>query len=121
MFDNGRPSTTAGRRPDRAAAAEEASPVGLVLDDAVGVILDGRHVRRPDPLLVVRTRPARRQQRAGLGIELGLDEQVLERRMGDVGRLRCQHQLLIRRELELAGPRAEVGERDAPDLGVVLG
>ena len=113
VFDNGRPSITQVAERDRATAAEEPRPVGLELDDAVAVLLDGRHVRRPDLLLVVRTRPARGEQRAGFGIELGLDEQVLERRVGDVGGLRCQHQLEVRRQLELAGPRAEIGERHA--------
>ena len=89
-------------RPDRPAAAEEAGAIRLVLDDAAGLSLDRRDVGGPDRPLVARSRPAGRQQRADLGRELGLHEQVLERRVGDVGRLRRQHDLGVRRQLDLA-------------------
>ena len=89
VFESGRPSMTeTGDRTDRP-AAEEAGAVGLVLDDAAGVA--PRPPRRAPP------RPAARRAERGrrvassapsLGDELGLDEQVLEGRVGDVGRLR---------------------------------
>ena len=41
--------------------------------------------------------------------------------MRRVGRGRREHELGVRGDLDLARPRAEVRERDAADLGVVLG
>ena len=55
VFDSGRPSMHRDRRADRAAAAEEAGAVGLVLDDPAGLLLDGRDVRGPDRRLVARS------------------------------------------------------------------
>ena len=45
------------------------------------------------------------------GDELGLHEQVLEGRMRDVGGLRRQDDLGVRRQLDLAAARAEIGQR----------
>ena len=63
---------------------------------------------------------AGRQEGADLGDELGLHEQVLEGRVRDVGRLRREGDLRVRRQLDLASVRAEVGQRHAADLRVVL-
>ena len=98
-----------GRRTDRA-AAEKACPVGLELDDPVAVVLDvARCAAQTRSSSVERGR--RGEQGIGFGIELGLDEQVLEGRVSDVGGLRGEHQLQVRGQLELAA-RTEVRERD---------
>ena len=86
------------------------------------VLLDRGDVRGPDRRLVAAIVGRRVASSAPmLGDELGLHEQVLEGRVGDVGRLRCEGDLGVRRQLDLARLRAEVGQRHAPDLGVVLG
>ena len=81
------------RRRDRPAAAEEAGAVRFVLDGARGLALDSGDVRRPDRRLAGGAWPAGREQGADLGHALGLDEQVLEGRVRDVGRLGRQHDL----------------------------
>ena len=58
---------------------------------------------------------------ADVGEILGLDEQLGEGRMGDVGGLRRQRQFGIGGDLDLARAGAGVGDRDAADLGIVLG
>ncbi len=108
------------RRADRPAPAEEAGAIRLVLDDPAGLLLDRRDVRGPDRLLVPGSRTAGRQQGADIGGELGLHEQVLEGRVSDVGRLRREHDLRVRRQLDLARCGAEIGQRHAADLRVVL-
>jgi hypothetical protein len=85
-------------------------PVRLVLDHAAGHSLDRGDVSRPDRLLVGRAQPPGRQEGADLGRELGLHEEVLEGRMGDVGGVRGQDDLGIRGELDLAVVGTEVGE-----------
>ena len=109
------------RRSDPAAATEKPHPVGLVL--------------RAPPLPGPRRRPRGRPRRtapsgararrvanraSSCGDGLGLHEEVREHR---VRRLRGgwrEHELGVRGDLDLPRPRAEVGERHATELGVVL-
>ena len=83
------------RRADRPTPAEEAGPIGLVLDDPAGLLLDRRDVRGPDRRLVAGSWTAGRQEGADLGDELGLHEQVLEGRVSDIGRLRREDDLRV--------------------------
>ena len=108
------------RRSDRSAPPEETSTIGLVLDDFDGLLLDGRDVGGPHRLFVAGPWTAGRQERADVWNELGLHEQVLERGVSDVRRLRREGDLGVRRQLDLTIVRAEVGQGHAADLGVVL-
>ncbi len=92
------------RRADRPAAAEEAGAVRFVLDDA----------RRSAPSTAATCaaqiggssaeRGRRVASRAPIsGTNSVCDEQVLEGRVGDVGGLRREHDLGVRRQLDLAG------------------
>ena len=49
------------------------------------------------------------------------DKQLHEGGMRDVVGLRAEHQLGIRGDVDLARAAAVIGNRDAPDLGIVLG
>ena len=114
------------RRSDAAAAAEEAGPVGLDLGFPTTLAIDDGEMRSPDFRLGRRSPPARRQDGAYFGEIFGLDEQLGERRMRDVGGLRRQHELGIGRDLDLAhaaavssrsrrgGPRHRLRPRRAP-------
>ena len=110
----------AGRRADRPAPADEASPVRLVLRIVDDVALHdgemgGEHLR-----LAVRARTARGDERTELGDMLGLHEHFGERRMRGVGGRRRQNQLGVGREFDLARLASAVGQGDAADLAVVL-
>ena len=109
------------RAADLPASPEEPGAVGLPLQIAQRLALDDDHVRQPDGLLLGRAGPAAGQQQVELGKALRLHEQVGERRMRRVRSLLGQDDLGVRRHVDLARPAAAVGERDAPDLGVVLG
>ncbi len=87
-----------GRRP---APAEEPRPVGLELRRA-GPGVGRRDVHGPDRLLVVRPRPPPRQDRPDVGQPLGLEEQLVERRVGQVGPARAEHDLGVAGHVELA-------------------
>ena len=122
VLESGRPSITEIGVRMLAPAPEEARPVGLELHVArrVSPSHDGE-VRRPDLGLAGRAPPPRRQQRADVGDELRLHEQLGEGRVGRVGGRRRQHDLGVRGQLDLAGAAAEVRDRHAAHLGVVLG
>ena len=120
VLESGRPSIQRQRRPDPTAAPDEAGAVGLPLEVADRLALDGHHVRQPEPRLVSRSRPARREHHVQLGNALGLDEEVRERRVGRIGRRRHQHDLGIRRQLDVPGSCPQVHDRDPAHLGVVF-
>ena len=70
------------------------SPDGLAFDDG--------EMRRPDLRVAGRAPPPRGQQRADIGDELRLHEQLGEGRMRGVGRVRRQHDFGVRGQLDLA-------------------
>ena len=105
----------------RAAAAEEARAIGLPFDGAAQAPVDAEHVERPDRRLVRAARPPAEEEAGALRVELGLDEQLAERRMREVVLGRCQHHLGIARDLDFARPVAAVGDRQPPHLDVVFG
>ena len=109
------------RGADRAAAAQEAGPVRLALGAARGLAFHHDGVGGPHRGLRRRAHAAGGQQRAEVGEELGLDEQVGEGGVGRVGRRRGELELGVGGELQLPDPVTPVRDRDAPDLGVVLG
>ena len=108
------------RRADAAAAAEESRRGRSRTERRRRLALDGDDVGRPDGGSSADRGAAGRQERPELRHELGLDEEVGERRVRGVGGRRRQHELGVGRQLELARLRAEVRDRDAADLGVVL-
>ena len=105
---------------DPMAATEKPRAVGFPLYAPDGLAFDGHHVRDPDRRLGSRPRAPRREEGVRLGHEGRLHEQVGERGVGRVRRRRRQHDLGVRRHVDLPGPRSEVGERDAPNLGIVF-
>ena len=120
--ESGRPPIDRrGRRANAAAAPEEPRAIGLELALADGLAVDHRQVRGPDLRLGRRAPPPRRQYRAQAGQMLGLDEQFGERRVRDVGGLRRQRQLGVGGYFDLARLIAEVRDRHAAHLRVVLG
>ena len=69
----------------RAAAAEEARAVGFPLDGAAQTrSVDAEHVEADHGDSSARARPPAEQQAGALRIELGLDEQLAERRVREV-------------------------------------
>ena len=108
------------RRPDVPVAADEAHPVGLVLDGPDPLALDHREVGHPHARLVRRPRPPRRDQRVERVEMAGLHEHLGEGGVRVVGRRGRQHDLGVRRQLDLARASTAVGERHAPHLGGVL-
>ena len=81
------------RPPYRMTTAQEPGPVGLELDGSGRVVLDRRDMCCPELPFVPGPWTAGRHQRADVGYELGLHEQVLEGRMSGVGVLRSQGDL----------------------------
>ena len=90
------------RRADRTVPAEETGSIGLVLDEPALVFFDGRDVRRPDWVFDAGSRPTGRQQCTEARNELGLHEQILERRVSHVGCLGGEGDLGVRRQLDLS-------------------
>ncbi len=115
LFDDGE------RRGGRAAPPEEAAAVGLVLRRADGLALGADDVDAPDRLVLARTRAAAREQRVLGGDEFRLDEEVAEGRVRHVRGVRREHDLGVARHLDVARARRLVRQRDATNLGVVLG
>ncbi len=111
--------TETGERTDRPRPRKRARSVSYWID-AAGLLLDRRDMRGPDRLLVAGSWTAGRQEGADIRDELGLHEQVLEGRVSDVGRLRREDDLGVRGQLDLTTARAEIRQRYAADLRVVL-
>src|SRR5688500_5150500 len=84
-----------GRSMPAAAATKKSGPVGLDLRLADRLAVDGGKMRDPDFRLGWRAPPSRRQDGADVGEVLGLDEQLRESRMSEIGTLRCQYKLGI--------------------------
>ncbi len=92
------------RRSDDGSAAppQEARAIRVVLQHADELAVHRHHVCRPDRLLAI-ARPAAGQQGLDLGDELGLDEEVRERRMSGIGRGGSENDLRIRSDVDLSG------------------
>ena len=104
-----------------ARAADELRTVGLDLRRPDGIPLDDGELRGPDSGIVLPPLAPRGEEHPLLGHILRLDEELGEGRMCDViGRPR-QHQLHIGGDLQLPYGGADVGDRDAAHLGVILG
>ncbi len=108
-----------------AAAADEAGAVGLVRHRrhvAVAARRVYRHqVEHPRRRILLRARPAIGQQGGQAVDDLGLHEQLAERRMLHVGRGRHQHHLAVAGDLDRARASRGVLDADAAQLDRVLG
>ena len=104
-----------------APAAQEARPVGLPFHRRLRAAVDREDVEREERRLLRRPRPAPREEGGGLGDPLRLDEELPEAGIRRVLRESAERELDEARELDLPRPLAEVRQRDAPHLGVVLG
>ena len=106
---------------DRMAPTDESGTIRLVLNDTACLVLHRGDVSGPDRLFAAGSWTAGSQKSTDFGHELCFDEQVLEGRMSDICRLRRKGNFRIRRQLDLAISRPEIGQRNAADLCVVLG
>ena len=106
---------------ERPLAADEPQTIGFVGRLADRGAPHRHHMRHPRGAFFGRTRTARGVDRLTAVDQLGLHEQIAERRMGFVLRLRRQHDLGIAGDLD--GPRRlrTVGQRHTPQFDVVLG
>ena len=94
------------RRAQRPSAAQEARPIALELQRTQPLALDHCEMCGEGLRLGGRTPPPAGEQGADLGDELGLYEQVGEDRMRHVGGGRCEDDLGVGRELDLADAAA---------------
>jgi hypothetical protein len=88
---------------ERAAAADESAPVGLEAQGFTFGVLQREAVRDIDGWIVAAARSAVGQERPLFRQRLGLDEQLVERRMLPVRVVRRQRQFNVARQLEPAG------------------
>ena len=105
---------------ERAAPPDEPRAVGLVFGRGADAAAAAEHMNQvhavgPGP------GPARADQRVPLGHGRRFDEQIAERRMREVGGARREHDLGVAGQIEAARPMTVVGDRHAPQLGVVFG
>ena len=117
--DSARPSSAIGLA-GRSPAAEESRAIGFPLDGAAEPPVDAEHVERPRRRLVGAARPPAEQQAGALRVELGLDEQLAERRVGEIVLGTREHDLGVAGDLDLARPVAAVGDRQPAHLDVVF-
>ena len=102
------------------AAAQESRAARLPLGGRLCTALDAEHVERPRARLGRRSWPAAADDGRARRQVLGLDEQLAERRMGEVVLGPPEHDLGVARDLDLPRPIAGVGHRQAANLDVVL-
>ena len=110
------------RRSDAVAAAEEAGPVGLHLRLPHGLAIDDGEMRGPDFRLARRAPPPRRQDGARRRRDTR-SRRTASKKAGCAtsAAWRRQHELGIGGDVDLARAVAGIGDRDAADLGIVLG
>ncbi len=105
---------------DRSAAPDEARAVGFVLGRGADLAASAEHVHEIHAI-AARARPAGAHQRVRFRQGARFDEEIAEGWMRQVGVLRCKDDLGVARQLQAAGVMAVIGDRDASQLGVVLG
>ena len=106
---------------DGATTTDERRARGLVAGLPVRGAVHRHHVHHPRRALGAGPRATRAQDALVRRHELGLDEQVRERRVRCIGARLGQHHLGVARQLDRAPGAAAVGQRDAAELDVVLG
>ena len=105
----------------RAPAADEARPIRFPFDrTAQARTVHAEHVEADERRFIGRARPAAEQEAGALRIELGLDEQLPERRVREVVLRTSQDDLGVAGDLDLARLRAAVGDGQAPHFHVVF-
>ena len=109
------------RRGDRAPAADERHAVRLEGNvQRIGPV-DGHQVKHPGRRLVVRAGPARAQDGLPLRDDLGLHEEIGERRMQRVGGSGREHDFRVAGDLDRAPRSRAVGDAEPAQLDVVFG
>ena len=99
-------------------ATDEARAIRLVLQ-ARGCC-GAQHVNGPDRRLGLAARPSRGEQCTALRIEVRADEQIRERRVGEVGSMRGEHQLRVAGEFDFTVTRTLVAEAHPAQFTVVF-
>ncbi len=107
-------------RANAAAATEESRSVGLEFGRAYRFAVDDAQMRGPDFRVGRRPSSPGRHDRADVGPILSFNEQFREGWMRDVGALRRENDLGVRRDFDLAGADAGIRDRNAANFGVVL-
>ena len=108
------------RRANALSAAQEARPVGFELRPADRFSIGDAQMRRPKFGFRRSPLSPRRKDRAEVLEIFGLDEQLGEGRMGDIGALWPQSKFGVGCDLDVARPASRIGDGHAPNLGVVL-
>src|SRR5258708_1511310 len=101
--------------------AKKSRAVSFKLDVANWLAFDDRQMRGPDWLIGGRAQSTSGEQRADIGVELGLHEHLGKRRMRGVGGVGREDQLRVRGQLYLASAGDVIRDRYAANLGVILG
>ena len=109
------------RRADPPPPPHEFRAVGFPLRGTDDVAFHTHDVGQPQSGLVGRPRAASGEQGVQRGDGLRVNEQVRKRRVREIRGGRGEHDLGVRRELDLPGLRPEVREGHAADLRVVFG
>ncbi len=105
---------------ERPPASDEPRPVGFVLGGAADAAAAAQYVDQVDAV-GTGPRTARAEQGVPFGYGRRLDEEVAERRVGQVGARRGEDDFGVAGQVEAACPMAVVGDRHAPQLGIVFG
>ena len=103
----------------RAATADEPCAIGFVLRGDAHAAASAEHVHQVQSL-TSRAWAAHADQRIPLRHAAGLDEQVAERRVGQVGVGRREDDLGVAGELEAASHGGVIGHGDPPQLRIVF-
>ena len=103
------------------AAADETHSIRFKRQFAAERLVHGQQVKHPRRRIVGSARPVRAEDRPVLGQDLGLDEELVERRVGGIGGSRCEHDFGVAGDIEHPACIATVADAYAPQLDVVVG
>ena len=101
-------------------ATDEARPVRLPFDRSPQASLNAEDMKGPDRHFVGRARPPAEQQPDALRVEFGFDEELAERRVGEIVFGTSQDDLGVTRHFDFARQRSTIDDRQPPDFDVVF-
>ena len=102
------------------AASEKTRAIGFPFDRTLRASLQAQRMERPRAGVAGIARPAMTQQRGAVGQVLGFDEDLAERRMGEVVGRRREDDLGVARHVDLADARAVIAHGDPAHFDVVF-
>jgi len=102
------------------AAPEKARAIGFPFDRTLRASLEAQGMERPRARVAGVAGPAMTEQRSAVGQVLGFDEDLAERRMGEVVRRRREHDLGVARHVDLADARAVIADGNPAHFDVVF-